>query len=398
MRSCSRSAVALAVALVAAVLAAGAGATGGPDPGFGYGPDVRTARAVIQCQALGRNDRRYRACLTDAFTRLVISSRDSADELPRIDRYVHRVGGFIEANCHVLMHAVGRRYAKHVHLTLGRLLHYLPKSNDAGCSAGFGHGLLMELGPQIVQFGPTGAAVECHKAPTRYQRYSCIHGLGHAYMRLYGETIPFALDQCRALGPRDAQDCAQGAYHDYWISVAGLDATHRPRDPVTSPRALCGRQPLEFVRACWYRALLERPPAKTVDSTRTVLAVCRGLQALQHGACLTGAALISSPDPFEQMRICAGLRSAAAASCVRGVRAPAVALNKPDVQVKLIRDCANFDHSAQHGCYLWLGKALNVVTNGHFEHDGCPQLRYDATRAACGAGASSYEGPLQTFS
>ena len=68
------------------------------------------------------------------------------------------------------------------------------------------------------------------------------------------------------------------------------------------------------------------------------------------------------------------------------------------MQIRLIRRCANVYHPAQEACYRWLGTALNVVTNGRFEQEGCGALAYAATRYACHAGAEDYEGPLETFS
>ena len=157
-------------------------------------------------------------------------------------------------------------------MTLTNLLNYLPKTNDPGCSAGFAHGMLIALGPQIQKLGPKGAAADCHRAPTRYQRYSCIHGLGHAYARQFNDFVDPALASCGKLGPDDALDCAQGVFHDYWIAVAGLDGTRRPTGTVTSPRKLCAAQPARYVRVCWYRALLERPPPKTPTSAAGLLA------------------------------------------------------------------------------------------------------------------------------
>jgi hypothetical protein len=296
------------------------------------------------------------------------------------------------------MHPVGRRYARLVHLTLARLRDYLPRSNDPGCSAGFGHGLIMELGPQIVRMGPAGAAAACRKASTRYQRYSCVHGLGHAYMRLFGELVGPSLAACSALGPDDAADCAQGAFHDYWIAVAGLDQTKRPADTTTSPRKLCGAQHAQFVRACWYRAWLERPPRIVPRSGHALLALCRGLSGLQQQACVTGGSVIVSPDPFTQLEICKQLRGADAGACVRGIRAPALLAQPLDTQVRLIRGCAGIDHTAQHACYAWLGTALNVVSNGSFGDKGCGELMYAKTRDTCTGGARSYNQALQTFS
>jgi hypothetical protein len=389
------AALAAGAGLAAATALAGGGVQG---PTFGYGRYVREARAFRFCDNFTRRPARFRTCLSDQALWLVVHTHDPARELPRIDRYAHGVGGFLNDNCHILMHPVGRRYARMIHLTLARLRDYLPRSNDPGCSAGFGHGLIMELGPQIVRMGPAGAAAACRKASTRYQRYSCVHGLGHAYMRLFGELVGPSLAACSALGADDAADCAQGAFHDYWIAVAGFDQTKRPAATTTSPRKLCGAQHAQFVRACWYRAWLERPPHRIPTSGHALLALCRGLSGLQQQACVTGGSVIVSADPFTQLGVCRELRGDDAAACVRGVRAPALLAQPLKVQVRLIRGCAGIDHAAQRACYSWLGEALNVVRNGEFGGRGCDELMYAKTRDACTAGARSYNGPLQTFS
>jgi hypothetical protein len=395
-----RVSIAAVAAIAAAAAAAGSALAGGGagGPAFGYGPYVREARAFLFCHAFDKRPAHYRTCLSDQALALVVKTHNPARELPRIDRYAHSVGGYLDANCHILMHPVGRRYARRVHLTLDRLRNYLPRSNDPGCSAGFGHGLIMELGPQIVRMGPQGAAAACRRASTRYQRYSCVHGLGHAYMRLFGELVAPSLAACTALGPANAADCAQGAFHDYWIAVAGLDQTHRPTHTTTSPRVLCGSQHAQFVRACWYRAWLERPPERIPTSGRALLALCHGLNGLQQQACVTGGSVIVSIDPFDQLGVCKQLRGADAAACIRGVRVPALASQPLRFQMRLIKECADVDHAAQHACYSWLGKALNVVRNGAFASQGCGELAYSKTRAACLEGARSYDGALETFS
>src|ERR671931_136567 len=309
--------VAAAVVAVAGLAATTAIAGGGfQGPTFGYGRYVREARAFRFCDSFTRRPARFRTCLSDQALWLVVHTHDPARELPRIDRYAHSVSGFLDNNCHILMHPVGRRYARLVHLTLARLRDYLPRTNDPGCSAGFGHGLIMELGPQSVRMGPKGAAAACRKASTRYQRYSCVHGLGHAYMRLFGDLV----------------------------------------------------------------------------------ALCRGLSGLQQQACVTGASVVVSPDPFTQLAVCKQLRGADAGACVRGIRVPALLAQPLRDQVRLIRGCAGIDHAAQHACYAWLGTALNVVRNGGFADKGCGELMYEKTRAACAAGARSYNQSLQTFS
>jgi len=392
----------LAVAAFAALslLASSASAGGGTSESslqFGYGKDVRYARAIKFCNVY-RAESRLRECLTKQLFDLVLQSHDSAHELPRIDAYVARTGGYLQRSCHVLMHGVGRRYAAAVRATIGRLLEYLPRTNDANCSAGFGHGLLMYLAPQIGSLSPEEAASACNGAGTRYRRYSCTHGFGHAYMRLYGEQLPYALHACKLLGSKSAADCAAGAFHDYWIAVAGLDNARHVANLITSPRKLCATSAGGFVRGCWYRALLERPPPQPVKTAADVRSVCRGLTRLQHGSCVTAAVVVSADDPFAEMDLCVGLRGSDVGNCVRGVRVPDVAQGPGTQRLKLIRRCAHVDHAQQAACYRWLGLALNVVTNGRFANKGCPALRFASTRAACRAGAAGYEGPLETFS
>ena len=384
-------------ALVALALPLAAGAGGGGDPTFGYGPQVREARAIRYCDGYNRRPARHRACLQDQLLRLVVQTGDPTRELPRIDRYVHAQGGFLESACHVLMHAVGRRYGRLEHVTLGRLQDYLPRTDDPGCSAGFGHGLLMALGHELVQQGPRRAAAECNLGSTRYRRYSCIHGLGHAYMRLYAEILPAALAACRTLGPVDAPDCGQGAFHDYWIALAGLDSTRSPGEKV-SARRLCGRQPALFVRACWFRSFLERPPPRAIASAGDVAATCTALRTLQRSGCVTAASLVTSVDPFDQLDVCRALPAADATSCVRGVRVQGVAGTPLAYQVRLVQRCVGVVRPARLACYTWMGRSLNVVADGRFGARGCPRLLYPATRAACVKGARSYDRALETFS
>ena len=153
-------------------------------------------------------------------------------------------------------------------LTLANLMDSLPRTNDPGCSAGYAHGLVTAVAPEIEKAGPKTANQLCVKSETRYQRYSCTHGFGHAFMRLNNEKLEPALQMCRELGTGAAPDCAQGIYHDYWFAVNGIDDTVKPENPVTDPRELCGAQPEEFVRPCWYRAFVETAAGTRTESGR----------------------------------------------------------------------------------------------------------------------------------
>ena len=389
----------LGFAAVAAVLLAAAGIAGAVFIGDGR-PDPPP-----QIRALGLEDCRElegepaRACLAQRFQRVVAGRDDPRPGVQAIADYAWDEGGFLLTNCHVVMHTVGRTYARDSDVTLANLMDHLPLSNDPGCSAGFAHGLVTGVAPDLNPSRPAESAGVCADADTRWQRYSCVHGFGHAFMRLYGDELEPALELCVELGTDTAPDCAQGAYHDYWLAVIGADdATLRDR-PVTDPRRLCGAQPEAFVRPCWYRAFLEtRPAGFQIEAPRDLEDLCDGLEGVQREGCITGAAVIGPPDPAAQLEICAALQSVAdAGSCVRGTKVQNLLKGPPAAYDHLIEGCADFAPAARPACYRWLGKAITVVTDGRFERTGCPRLPPAASRQ-CVEGARTIDEALVTFS
>jgi hypothetical protein len=286
------------LALAVAVGAIGVGAAAllvlvgdGEDPA----PALPAAH-LERCDSIVAGDAR------DCYTREILAMVEDRDD-PRpvveaITKASRRDRGFLLANCHVVMHTVGRTYAREAGVTLATLMDYLPRGNDPGCAAGFAHGLVTGVGPDIDPNRPRDALRVCGDAGTRFQRYSCIHGFGHAFMRIYGDRLELALPMCRALGPGSAPDCAQGVYHDYWFAVLGADDAPRPADPVTNPRELCAGQPASFVRPCWYRSFLEnRNEGFELEAPEDLESLCEGLDGVQRGGCITAASLIGPPDP-----------------------------------------------------------------------------------------------------
>jgi hypothetical protein len=337
-------------------------------------------------------------CYTRAFDVALDSSDDLQAALTAVNASVRATGGKLLGDCHGLMHAVGRRYVRVHDVTLASLMDYLPRTNDPGCPAGFAHGLVTGVAPQIDPSRPQDSAQVCGRAGTRFQRYSCVHGFGHAFMRIYDDTLHPALELCRKLGAV-APDCAQGAFHDYWFAVIGYDDTSRPPNAVTSPRELCAAQRDEFVRPCWYRAFVDtRPPGFQTASAADLDRLCAGLAGVQRAGCITAASVIGPPDPAEQLVLCAnGLTDPDAVSCIHGTKVQNV-LGRPVADyVDLISRCDGFAGLVRMECYRWLGKTLTVITDGGFESDGCPQVAPDA-RASCVAGAKSVDEPLETFS
>ena len=355
--------------------------------------------AVDLDRCRGLLDEARRGCLTREFQRLVAGADDPRPTVAAIERAVRSEGGFGLSNCHGVMHTVGRTYAVDEGLSLGDLQDVLPRSNDPGCSAGFAHGLVTGVAPSIDVRRPREAAAVCADAGTRYRRYSCVHGLGHAFMRIHGDRLAPALDLCRALGP-PAQDCAQGAYHDYWFAVAGADEAELPPGAVTDPRELCGAQPAPFVRPCWYRAFVDnRPEGIVVDSAVHLDVLCDGLEGLQREACITGAAVIGPADPGRQLEMCAALeRGRDTFACIRGTKAQNLLGASTDAYVRLVAGCERFAGTVRAACYRWLGKTVAVLTDGAFEREGCPALEPEDARRLCAAGAREFESALVTFS
>ena len=346
-----------------------------------------------QCVAITREDARF-SCYTRLLLERVELSGDPARELPRIDREVREIGGEIAGGCHALMHEVGRRYGRAHDITLLNLRRYIPRSSDPTCSAGFGMGLVMYLGPELVRSGGRSALAQCARLPTRMREYTCVHGLGHALMRGYHGQLKPAVRACRALG-RDGVDCAQGAFHDYWISLRGADGTTKPTGAAMSPRRLCDGR-LTYVRPCWYRYFIEQKFGTLLNTADDIRRACRGLRPMQRSGCIGGASLALSTDPFEQTDACATFRGADAVSCLRGVAVPSVRA-EPDRQRALIHRCSRFDR-ASAACYSWFGRTLSLVTDGRFARRGCMELRSDAARASCRVGIARVGEPLVTFS
>jgi len=387
---------ALLLLLLLCALPAGTASAGPPLGGFLEGANDGKTTYLSRCSLL-HGEQKIWNCYVTRLLADVEKSGDPADELPRIDVKVRAGGGYLESACHMMMHQVGRTYAHRHHVTLANLQKYLPRSNDPGCSAGFGMGMVLTLGPQIGQLGPQGAIKLCMKAPTRYRSYTCVHTLGHAYMRLYHEQLPFAVQACKALPVLQAPDCAQGAYHDYWLSLAGRDATTKQNHGIRSARGLCSRAIPAFVRPCWYRYFLELPPKVLPTNAAGVRSLCTGLVGRQRAGCIAAATLITSADPFIQIGICNRLRGPDTISCLYGMNIQNVATSRGSKRVKLIERCGELRSSAQGACYEWLGTTLSVVTNGRFKSLACPFIARSG-RNACLAGADRMNRALVTFS
>jgi hypothetical protein len=398
----------IAVLVLAGAAVAGTMATGGDDAETPQAAQPQATTAATDTPATGDLNTcagliqdEGRACYSKELAAIVNGAADPLAAVEGITEAAYAdKSGFLLANCHGIMHTVAREYALRIHLKLEKLMDALPRTNDPGCSAGYAHGLVTAVAPEIEKAGPTVANRLCAKSETRYQRYSCTHGFGHAFMRLNNDEISLSLAMCKQLGSGAAPDCAQGIYHDYWFAVNGLDDTQKPKDPVTEPRELCGQQPDEFVRPCWYRAFVETANGTRVQSAADIENLCGGLDGLQRHACVTGASVIGPPDPRNQLQVCAELEDVQdLEACIRGTKVQNLLNFDPQLRVDLIQDCNKIYRGAiALTCDRWLGKTLGVISDGKFRTVGCPKLPTPAARKACVAGVKSMEGPLVTFS
>jgi hypothetical protein len=385
------AALVLAVGLALAVTHAGTSATVPvPDADLGAG---RTG-FLATCAALPQ--KRMVRCYEQGLLAAVEATGNPARGVPTIDRDVHRAGGFLEAACHSLMHGVGRTWAKRHGVTLANMFRYVPRSNDPGCSAGFGMGMAMYLGPKLIQ-DPRSILRGCEQLPTRFREYTCVHGAGHAFMRGYHGSLGPSVGACKALGPNRAPDCAQGVFHDYWISLGGGDGTSAPSSAERSPESVCGAY--EFKRPCWYRYFWERRASIRVYEADDITGLCGRLSQLQRAGCIGGASLLVTRerDPVDHARVCQGLQGPDTYDCLRGVNVAGLD-GKRFEQMRLIGTCAVLPKATTTWCYAWFGRTLSVVTDGRFASTGCKRLQPEAARVSCLAGARRTAEPLVTFS
>ena len=397
--------VILGIAVLAAFAAASVACSGGDDEressATWTGGDTAPAeeRGLEECGSIEDADA-ARACYASALAALFEGENDPAGPLEEaaVAAYSDPTGRLL-GDCHGLMHTVGREFATEHEVTLANLMTYLPQSNEPGCTAGFAHGLVTGVAPQIDLSRPASSAAVCDETDTRYQRYSCVHGFGHAFMRLVRENLDGALELCAALGDANAPDCSQGAFHDYWFAVIGADDTEPPDEVVDDPRDLCGAQDPQFVRPCWYRAFVDDRPDQPVEGAEDIEALCAGLAGLQRQSCITAASVVGPPDPSAQLAICTQFEGEDAVSCIRGTKVQnLLATAAPEDLVALIRQCDGFPGQTKLECYRWLGKVLAVLTDGAFEDFGCGSLPDAPARRVCVEGVRSMNGALETFS
>ena len=336
-----------------------------------------------QCAQIGRLDAQW-----TCYVRLLLADIDRAGnpaaELPRIDRRARESGTALESMCHPLMHEVGRRYGAEHHVTLADLMDYIPRSNDPTCSAGFGMGLVMYLGPQIILTGGRSALAA---VPAPADALPLVHLRARDRPRA-DARLPRAASPVRRGVPqaRRAGAGLRAGRVPRLLDLAARRRRHRRRANGASPRFLCNGH-LWYVRPCWYRYFVEDATAPLFDEPASIRKACAGLRGLQRYGCVSAAALSIPEDPFAQTRICARLgarrRRVLARRRRAGTRAEPGANSSRSSAL-----CTRMPRGETGDCRSWFGRTLALVTDGRFR---CPDR-------ACSAGAALIRKPLVTFS
>ena len=135
---------------------------------------------------------------------------------------------------------VGRTWAQRHGVTIETLFQYVPRSNDPGCSAGFGMGMAMYLGPKLI-LDPRSIAADLRRAPDAIPR---VHVRPRRGSRVHARLPRAARPRGRRLQARSARTSpptARRARSTTTGSRSGAATERRSRDTVdTSPESVCG--------------------------------------------------------------------------------------------------------------------------------------------------------------
>ena len=228
----------------------------------------------------------------------------------------------------------------------------------------------------------------CAEAGTRYQRYSCTHGFGHAFMRIYDDSLRPRSGCAAQLGARGRRPTAPRAPTTTTgsRSIGADDASAAGASRDRSPRGSAAAQPVGFVRPCWYRAFVDNRPegGRGRSAAATSTSSASGLAALQREACITAASVIGPPDPAAQLLICAGMsKPSDAESCVRGTKVQNLLEYPTSAHVDLIRRCAVFDRCAARGLLPLARQDTRRPDGRGVRPLGLPPARGRASASSC---------------
>ena len=390
----ARALALILAALGACALLAGGASAGGnghmPVPDFPIGSKAPYLR---ECASF--KEAKKRACYIAGMLRQVEKSGDPANELPVIDKTVRTSGGYAAANCHILMHEVGRRSRARTTSRSRRCSSTCPSPTIRAARPGSAWGWSCTSAPSS-----SSSRRRCSRSAASSRRASAstraIHGSGHAFMRGYHGVLETAVIACKTLGSH-TPDCAQGAFHDYWISLSGGDGTKKPANADVRPRSVCAKY--AFPRPCWYRFFWERKQSLDVSDERDIAKLCKGIA--ERAARRLRRRSVTAPTCRRARRPRAwsaadgapGLRELPARrQRARARRRPLRAAPAPALVQEPARGRASASATPGSGARSTSSRTASSSA------PAAPRLQLAGARAACVAGARKLGEPLGTFS
>lgn len=305
---------------------------------------------------------------------------------PRLSRF--------EASCHRTMHEVAKRYARERAITISNLGDVLAATYGPGCPSGFNHGLIIHAAAGLSPDDLVESKGRiCDPIVQRFGRHACVHGFGHAFMVVLEGNVGLALDWCRRLGPVAAPDCADAVFHGTALSPA----VKRP----PSPHELCRDRRGKFAEVCWRRgwtSLMEQAMYRGQRVTpQAWIARCQREPAMSRAGCITTLSRLALARPQSGPRVCSALPAIDQIPCVKGIVVSRLGPADRAAHLRLIRRCRVLGRSQGDDCTEIVARNLNVLTNGRFEHEGCPMLQSSRSRRSCRRGARRFEQALITY-
>ena len=375
----------LLVALAAAVLA-GTAAGGTP-----------TKPWLWQCEQIHLEQAKD-ACYVRLLLLDIDRSGDPATELPRIDARAKAQPTSLYARCHMLMHVVGRQWAKRAPpdarrapegraaLERPRLLGRLRHGARDGARPADHRDRRQERVEDVRRAADAAAAVHVRAQPRP-----------RAHARLPRDALPRGATRARS-SARATRPTARRAHSTTTGSRCAARTRRRRRCTRSrSPRRLCA-QYARYALACWYRYWIEQAPGPVIlnvarPARRSAAGSPAGsAPAASRGRGRTSTTRRSRRRGSARASVPRRMRSrACAASRTRRSRASRGARSRSSASARACR------RARATGCAAWFGKTFNVLENGRFLAHGCPDVAA-AFRAACAAGARRWGEPLVTFS
>jgi hypothetical protein len=218
------------------------------------------------------------------------------------------------SSCHELLHVIGRAsYDKYDSFTKAMVY------RDDICVSGYVHGVIEAYSWQNKNNASKLMSVCNSDTTDNYNRWACIHGIGHGLMFASKSNVPYALQKCSEFKTYFDQDaCYSGAYMQNFnfdpddnlskyvsfvdpFQACRLASNHQDECYINAPifylnyrlgdytgvLKWCTNAPLAFQTDC-YEGVGSQIAAHLFNTPQKVEALCNGDESNNPSACLRG--------------------------------------------------------------------------------------------------------------